>query len=191
MKYILIALCLFGVVLVACEHKAVVDDVNTPQGIAGEFIPLDSVDMQLISLIDYDLNLSIQLPIVANSLGKVIEPVVLHDDGDYLWFIHIGDYFKIVVEDYANEFGKVVAAKKLNESQSNMFEFVYFIDEMDLIFYSRQLIGENGGEKTYHCLREMKIDGYNYILRTEKTGSSLKSVVQDMVSAIKTAKHVK
>ncbi len=190
MKYILIALCLISVVLVACDNKAAVDEVKTHQNIADGFVPLDSADMQLISLIKQDLNLAIQIPIVANSNGEIIEPVILHDDGDYLWFINIGEYFRIVIEDYANEFGKVVGAKKLNQSQSNIFNFNYLIDEPDLIFYSRQLIGENGGEKTFHCLREIKIDGYNYILRTEKIGSKHKSVAQDMVSSIKTAKAV-
>ncbi|MFK8045651.1 MAG: hypothetical protein AB8B72_09155 [Crocinitomicaceae bacterium] len=169
-----------------------VEDVNintTDITVEADFSELDTSDMQSISLLDYDLNLSIKVPIVATAAGAEIQPEIMHDDGDYLWYIKIGEYFNLVIEDYANEFGKVLKHQRDLEGQSNVFKITYIEKSSNLIFYKRELINENGGLPTYHCYSEIEIDGYNYVLRTESFGG-YELVVKDMVLSIKTAKPV-
>ena len=50
-------------------------------------------------------------------------------------------------------------------------------------------IDDNGGKVTYHCFGEIEIDGYNYVLRSEKIGG-YKQVIRDMVLSIKTAQPI-
>jgi len=166
-------------------------NINTPDTpIEADFSELDTSDMQSISLLAYDLSLSIKVPIVATATGAEIQPEIIHDDGDYLWYVKIGEHFNLVIEDYANEFGKVLKHQKDLEAQTSVFKVTYIEKSPSLIFYKRELVNENGGLPTYHCYGEIEIDGYNYVLRTESFGA-YEIVVKDMVQSIKTAKPIK
>lgn len=153
------------------------------------FVLLDTADMQQLSLLAYDLNLKIKVPMVASAAGTEIVPVIEHDDGDYLWYIRIGEYFQLVIEDYAKEFNKVREHEQQLADQKNVFEVTYLEKTAHLVFYKQILINDNGGLPTYHCFGEITIDGYNYVLRSDKFGG-YEPVIRDMVQSIKTAKRV-
>ncbi len=190
MKASLIALVLAcGLVFSCTDTKEDAGIIDKDKDLI-DYVELDSNDMSEITLSDYDLNMAILLPIVANLNGEEIKPEIVHDDGDYLWFINIGKYFHLVIEDYANEFNKVSEEKQRLLSMENIFSVEYIINRNDLIFYKRQLVEGNGGKPTYHCFGEISIEGYNYILRSED-GGSMKQIVQDMVTSIKSARAIK
>ncbi len=189
MKKFLIALVIASGLVFSCTDANDIANANLSEEGVIDYVELDSVDMEEIILSDYDLNMSILLPLVGNANGETIKPEIIHDDGDYLWFINIGEYFHLVIEDYAKEFNKVLEEKQRLAAKANIFSIEYIIDKRNLIFYKRDLLEGNGGRSTYHCFGEVNIDGYNYILRSAD-GGGYKQILQDMVMAIKSAKPI-
>lgn len=191
MKKIIILSFLAVIILLSCKsenkHGALED--SSVDSIDAAYSELDTTDMQNISLVDYNLNLLLKVPIVASSSGQEITPVIDHVDGDYLWYIIIGDHFKLVIEDYAKEFNKVVAHQKRLAAQKNVFTVEYLIEEPHLLFYKRELVEDNGGLPSFHCYAEVTLDGYNYVLRSVTFGG-FEQVIRDMVQSIRTVRPV-
>lgn len=188
MKNLLVTFTVVFVLVVSCTNNPngsiIVNDLVNKSDTG--FVLLDTADMQLLSLKEYDLNLKIKVPVVASALGIEILPVIEHDDGDYLWYIRIGEHFNLIIEDYAKEFKKVREHQQQLLDQKDVFEITYLEKKTHLVFYKQILIADNGGTPTYHCFGEMTIDGYNYVLRSEGFGG-YEPVIQDMVQCIKTA----
>ena len=190
MKNIFLSLTIIGVLLASCGGD------NTGENENNENIDVENIqnigleDMNEFTLVKYGLNLSIMLPEVASSTGASIEPTVKHDEGDYLWFLDIGNHFHLVIEDYGKEKNKVADEKKRLEGLSKIFMIDYTIDEPGLIMYKRELQEDQGGKKSYHCYGETIVDGYTIILRSSDDGSH-KPVINDMVTTIKSAKELK
>jgi len=187
MRKFLTALIVFGGLVFSCtnakDDSHMVENKNNEHG----YVELDSFEMNEISLLDYDLNMSLMVPIIGSASGTEIKPEIIHDDGDYLWYINIGKYFHLVIEDYAKEFNKVTTEKKRIAAKKDIFKVEYIIDRNNLIFYKRNLLADQGGKSTFHCYGEIRIDGYNFVLRSEKSGS-YQPIIQDMVTTIKSAK---
>ena len=146
-------------------------------------------DMNMFSLVPYGLNFSILLPEVESQTGASLAPVVEHEDGDYLWYLNIGNNFQLVIEDYGKEKNKVAEEKKYLEGQSSVFVFEYLVDEPNVIMYKRELHADQGGKPSYHCYGELNVDGYTLVLRTNQDGT-FKPIVLDMVTIIKSAKVI-
>lgn len=190
MKKYLASLVVLGGLVLSCnptsDDQLLIDEGDS----TALFEDLDSLDMNEISLETYDLNMSIKVPVIETAGGIIIEPEVLHDDGDYLWFINIGEHFHIIIEDYAKEFNKVKNEKQLIKDQFDLFEFEFIIEESNILLYKRSLKGGNGGQTTYHCFGELDILGYNYIIRTDKEGT-FKEVASDIINSIRSAQTTK
>lgn len=187
-----VTIVLMVVLLVAsCSNEAPVDSQNSVAEVLADtgFVVLDTADMQTISLVEHQLNLSLKLPVVATATGLEIKPQVKHTEGDYLWYINIGEHFTLVIEDYAKEFNKVQQHKEQLKAQQDLFKISYLEEAPHLIFYKRELVDNNGGLPTFHCYAEITIDGYNYVMRT-KTFGGYEPVVRDIVASIKTAKPI-
>jgi hypothetical protein len=151
---------------------------------------LGEAEMNELSLVEEGLNMKLLLPEVASSTGASIEPLVTHDDGDYLWFVDIGSHFHLVIEDFAKEKGKVEDEKKRLSNLTNIFNIEYVLEEENVIMYKRELHEGQGGKTTYHCYGVAEIEGYTFVLRSTDDGG-LKPVINDMVTTIKSAKEVK
>ncbi|MGV6862364.1 MAG: hypothetical protein ACWA41_11370 [Putridiphycobacter sp.] len=164
-------------------------DENTDEN-TSEMEVIGESDMNEMNLSDQGLNMSFMLPEVASSTGASIEPTITHDDGDYFWFLDIGNHFHLVIEDYGKEKNKVAEKKKELEGLKDIFVIEYKIDEPNLIMYKRSLHEGQGGKATYHCYGETTIDGYTYVLHSSEDGG-LKPVIDDMVTTIRSVKEVK
>lgn len=152
-------------------------------------LSIDFSDMSEISLREHDLNLSLMLPEVASATGSSIDPFIEHDKGDYLWYLSIGPRFKMIIEDFGKEKGKVKQEKERLADLEEIFQIDYVTDEPNLIMYKRNLHEGQGGKPSYHCYGEVMIDGYNYVLRSGDEGS-LKPIIEDMVKTIRSAKPI-
>ena len=146
-------------------------------------------DMNEMSLKSHGLNMQFMVPDVESSTGAALEPQILHDDGDYLWHVIIGKHFHMIIEDYGKEPDKVKNEKARLEDLEKIFIIEYLTEEPNLIMYKRTLHEDQGGKPSYHCYGEIKIGGYNYIMRSEDEGS-LKPIIEDMVMTIKSAKEI-
>jgi len=146
-------------------------------------------DMNEFSFKPHGINLSILLPEVESRTGASIEPKLTHNDGDYAWYLDIGPYFKLVVEDFGKENNKVADEKKRLADLVSIFDYEYIIDEPNLIMYKRSLKTDQGGKSMYFCYGETTIEGYTYVLKSNDDGG-LKPVIMDMVAVIKSAKEI-
>lgn len=152
-------------------------------------VDVDFMDMNEMSLKSEGLNMVIMLPEVASTTGASIEPLVEHDDGDYLWNVNIGAHFHLIIEDFGKEKNKVANEKKRLADLDKIFVIEYITDEPNLIMYKRTLHEGQGGKPTYHCFGEITIDGYTFVLRSEQEGS-FKPIIDDMVKTIRSAKPI-
>ncbi len=190
MKNIFLSLIAMGVLLASCGGDDTGEN-TTDETVDSENIENIGIeDMNEYSLTPHGLNLSIMLPEVASSTGASIEPTVKHDEGDYLWFLDIGNHFHLIIEDYGKEQNKVGDEKKRLEGLSKIFMIEYIMDEPGLIMYKRELHEDQGGKTSYHCYGETTVEGYTIILRSSDDGSH-KPVINDMVTTIKSAKELK
>jgi len=179
---------MIALLILSCNNGSNDNENKTIEESEIEIIGED--DMNQISLSDYGLNLTLMLPEVASSTGNSIEPVITHEDGDYYWFLDIGNHFHLVIEDYGKETNKVVEKKKELDDLKNIFVIEYLIEEPNLIMYKRSLHEGQGGKPSYHCYGEMTIGGYTYVLHSNDEGG-LKPVIEDMVTTIRSAKEIK
>lgn len=168
----------------SCGGDSDSDNDSTENGLEDT---LDYSGMREMSLKENGLNMKIMLPEVESSTGAALEPQVLHDDGDYLWHVKIGDKFHLVIEDYGKEENKVADEKARLADLDKIFVVEYIEDGDNLIMYKRELHAEQGGKPTYHVYGETIVDGYTYVLRSQQDGS-YRPVIEDMVKTIKSAK---
>lgn len=186
MKIKLYTLIAIAILMFSCGG----DNENQDENNNDENQSLNLEDMNEISLVEYGLNMKLMLPEVASSTGASIEPTIQHDDGDYLWYLNIGNHFNMVIEDFGKEKNKVAQEKKRLEDLSKIFIIEYVIDEPGVIMYKRSLHDGLGGKPTYHCYGEKIIEGYTFVLKSAEEGNH-KPVIEDMVTTIKSAKEVK
>jgi hypothetical protein len=190
MKNIFLSLITIGVLLTSCGEDNVGENITNDNVDAENIENIGLEDMNEFTLVKYGLDLSIMLPEVASSTGASIEPAVKHDDGDYLWFLDIGNHFHLIIEDYGKEQNKVADEKKRLDGLSKIFMIDYTLDEPSLIMYKRELQEDQGGKTSYHCYGETSVDGYTIVLKSSDDGSH-KPVINDMVTTIKSAKELK
>jgi len=184
----LLSVLILGLFIYSCGGDNSNKDENTDEN--SEIEVIGESDMNQISLSDYGLNMTLMLPEVASSTGNSIEPSITHEDGDYFWFLDIGNHFHLVIEDFGKETNKVTEKKKELEDLKDIFVIEYLIEEPNLIMYKRALHEGQGGKPSYHCYGETTIDGYTFVLHSADEGG-LKPVIDDMVTTIKSAKEIK
>ena len=187
MKKIVLLFAFLPLLMTSCGGSETTEDSDGTDSLNTSV--LDFSDMNEISLVPHGLNMKLMLPSVASSTGASIDAKVIHDEGDYLWYITIGPRFELIIEDFGKEAGKVDTEKKRLGELSNIFDIEYTVDEPTLIMYKRTLHEGQGGKASYHCFGEVMIDGYNYVLRSEDEGA-LKPIIEDMVMTIRSAKPV-
>ena len=189
MKKLFLPVVVLAMLFTACGGAETVETDANEISENTDIVDIGMADMNEFNLASYGLNLSLMLPEVASSTGASIEPVVMHEEGDYLWFLDIGNHFHLVIEDYGKEQNKVADEKKRLEGLSKIFEIEYSMEEANIIMYKRQLHADQGGKSSHHCYGATTVDGYTIILRSSDDGSH-KPVIQDMVNTIKSAKEV-
>jgi hypothetical protein len=187
MKKYLIPFFTFTLLTYSCGDNDTGDVTNVD---IEEVEVIGESDMNQISLSDYGLDMTLLLPEVASSTGASIEPTITHEDGNYLWFLDIGNHFHLVIEDFGKEKDKVKQEKQKLADQKDIFVIEYLVDEPDLIMYKRTLHEGQGGKPSYHVYGSKEINGYTYVLRSADEGG-LKPVIEDMVTTIRSAKEIK
>jgi len=178
---------MIGFLIFSCGDNNTEKEENSEENADIEVI--GESDMNQISLSDYGLNMTLMLPEVASSTGNSIEPSITHEDGDYFWFLDIGNHFHLVIEDFGKETDKVAEKKKELEGLKDIFIIEYIIDEPNLIMYKRSLHEGQGGKPSYHCYGETTVGGYTFVLHSADEGG-LKPVINDMVTTIRSAKEI-
>lgn len=155
-------------------------------------------DFEAISLAPYQISALIYLPDETADIGAATEPRIIHEKNDYRWDIILGQYFHLRIIDFGEDDGIAMHKEELDEL-SYMYEIEYIEKELDFIYYKRTLNprGSNAGDEsvgvkhvTYHCLAKHRIEGINYIFRSNNDGLS-KPIAEYMVKSIKSVEEIK
>ncbi|MBD3637817.1 MAG: hypothetical protein HUJ25_10720 [Crocinitomicaceae bacterium] len=186
-RYILSTLAMALVISMVSCGGGKEDEENTNENPVTEDVDFEG--MSEMSLKDNGLNMKIMLPQVESSTGASIEPQVIHEDGDYLWHVKIGNKFHLVIEDFGKEKNKVADEKERLADLDDIFVIEFIEDTDNLIMYKRTLHADQGGKPSYHVYGETVVDGYTYVLRSQQDGS-FKPIIEDMAKTIKSAKPI-
>ncbi len=186
MKKSIVLLAALPLFILSCGGSA---DGDNTDGNGADSLSLSFEDMTEITLVDEGLNLSLMLPEVASSTGSSIEPLIEHEEGDYLWYLTIGPRFELIIEDYGKEKNKTANEKKRLMELVAIFDYEFLVDEPKLIMYQRTLHEGQGGQKSFHCFGEVEVEGYTYVLRSADDGA-LKPIIEDMVKTIRSAREI-
>jgi hypothetical protein len=131
------------------------------------------------SLKDYELDITIMIPekyyTDEDDLPRFIQPIIIHNDGEAKWEVKIpGDkYWHLIVEDMTGEKTSVVKEKE-QHSYTDIFDYVYHIENDTQLLYSKILKSENSTldskeiEKlpNYHFFCNRLINSYNIVFRS-------------------------
>lgn len=188
---ILILLFIISFVFVQCQPDPVVkDDVID---LSGNYDVFQKFDLR-----PFDIKAGIMLPDQTANIGASTTPEVFHEEDGFKWDIEVGPNFKLHIEDWGANRG-LVADKKSQNEDLEIYEIKYLIDEPDFIVYETKL-KVNGLESasknvgvphiSYHVFAEKIIDGITYEFRSQDAGSE-RNYIELMAKTIGSVKSNK
>lgn len=147
---------------------------------------------QQFDLSPFDIPATIMLPDETANIGASTRPEVLHKDGGFKWDIVVGPNFKVHIEDWgANK--NLVADKKKQLKELEIFDINYIVDEPDFLIYQLKLRVDGVQEapksvgvphQAYHVFAEKVIDGITYEFRSPDDGYE-KVIIELMAKSIR------
>lgn len=146
------------------------------------------------SLKDYELDITIMIPekyyTDEDDLPRFIQPIIIHNDGEAKWEVKMpGDkYWHLIVEDMTGEKTSVVKEKE-QHSYTDIFDYVYHIENDTQLLYSKILKSENSTldsteiEKlpNYHFFCNRLINSYNIVFRSFQMKNFRRLTVKKML----------
>lgn len=177
-----------SLLFVQCKQEAPSD---------GDKIDLnDNYDVfQAFDLSPFDIKANLMLPDETANIGASTKPEVIHEEDGFKWDIRVGPNFEVHIEDWGANRG-LVADKKSQNEDLEIYEIEYLVDEPDFIIYETKLKvnGEKNAPKsvgiphiTYHVFAEKVIDGITYEFRSPDAGYE-RVIIELMAKTIRSAK---
>lgn len=170
----------------SCGGETPTDEVETNDQIADEIEELDYSDMMLVDMREYDLPVSMMLPIIQGS-DEASKPDVIHNE-DVTWKVSVGgEKFDLQIEDWGTE-EKTIADFKKGLEQDDIYSFTVINEDEDEIVYKRGLKseeGEEGGYGSSHFYFIRKIGDTYYTMESNPMGQFTTARARDMLRAAK------
>jgi hypothetical protein len=186
-KFILSIMLPAALIFTSCggdEKSTEGDDSNSN----GKDESLDLSEMEEIKLEKYDLKASVHVPQIVGPNGDVFPVVVKHEDGDYFWYIEIGDNgdrFRLIFEIADGLADDLVAEKK--KMFQSFWKIDYLIDEKDVILY-RLYMEEDAVPEQFHVFAQVTIDGTRFRVYSDESHQYRKKQAEDMYKTIRSIK---
>lgn len=182
---------LMGSLLFSCGEE---ENTDTELIINYEDENEELYSFEAFPLTDYELDFFIYLPDETADIGAATKPVVTHATADYKWEISLGTRFNMEIIDMG-EYNGVELHKEEIDDLAHVFKVEYLIDEPNLIYYKRIVNqGATNGvgvdHVTYHCLANHKVNGINYLLRSQEDGLP-KPIADYMITSVKYVEEIK
>ena len=149
-------------------------------------------NFQKFELKDFDIPAIIQLPDETANIGAATKPEVFHKADGFKWDIKVGPNFTLHIEDWGANKG-LVADKKKQLSELDIFDIEYYVEEDDFIIYKLTLkvkgvqkASKDVGipHESWHVFAEKEIDGITYELRSPEEGFE-KVIIELMAKTIR------
>lgn len=155
----------------------------------------DYYNFEGFSLKDYGIDAWILLPDETADIGAATEPQVIHDDGDFKWYLKLGRNFHMRIDDWADE-KDMIAVKKDELASQNFYDVEYIESTPTFLHYKKTLkvagtknASDDVGveHESYHCYGQVEIDGITYVFRSRDEGHE-KFFIEYMAKSIKSVK---
>ena len=182
-QLILVIFCFFS--FESCEFDGK-DQSNVPITDLEPEDEFEYSDMVDFSLEEHGLDIIIKLPEVHDGNTSNIAEVTTSEGA---WQVQVGGHYHLIIEDYGNENDLLIKEKERLAQYDTIFDIDFIIDDSNLIMYSRSLLLSKEGKPSFHCFGESKLNGTNFVLRSQEDGS-FKPIIDDMVKTIKSAKSL-
>jgi hypothetical protein len=153
---------------------------------------------QTFDLSAYDIKATIKLPDETANIGAAMKPEVLHEEDGFKWDILVGPNFNVHIEDWGANKG-LVADKKKQNKELNIYDITYLVNEPDFIVYKLDLkvkgvenAPKNVGvpHESYHVFAEKEIDGITYEFRSPDDGYE-KVIIELLAKSIRSVEAKK
>ena len=185
--------CFLALFLYSCDDSSESNNLEINNLINEE----DYYEFKGVSLKEYAIPASTQLPDETANIGASTVVEVLHKEGDFLWDILVGPNFSLHIEDFGDRINMVESKRQELEAET-LFHVEYLLDEKDLIVYKKTLIVKGSTKaspkvgvehKSFHVYGQKISRGITYELRSQDSGSSLE-IIKLMAKSIKSFKTV-
>lgn len=151
---------------------------------------------EAFSLKPYEINALIYLPDATANIGAATDPRMVHEMDDYQWDLYVGQNFHMHIEDWGEEDALKAHLEELKD-HSEIYEIEFLEQEDDFVYYKSTLKVDGASAKkevgvdhvTFHVVAQHKIDGINYLFRTNKEGHP-KPITDYMATSVKNVKEI-
>jgi len=190
-----VSLVVLGSLFFACGGEDKPDDDNT-LNVEYEEDAEDLYHFEAFSLKPYEINALIYLPDATANIGAATDPRMVHEMDDYQWDLHVGQNFHLHIEDWGEEDALKAHLEELKD-QSEIYDVEFIEQEDNFVYYKSKLKVDGSSAKadvgadhvTFHVVAQHKIDGINYIFRTNKDGHP-KPITDYMATSVKNVKEI-
>lgn len=195
-KFLLIPFIIGSFLFYSCDDSSEPEESETVVNYSDKDQNL--FDFQAFSLTPYQINALIYLPDETADIGAATDPNIEHELDDYKWDIFLGQNFHMRILDWGEDDGIAVHKEELEEL-SHIYDVEFIEDTPDFIYYKRTLkakavndAGKSVGVNhvTYHCLGNHRIDGINYVFRSNDDGIP-KPIAEYMIKSIKSVEEIR
>ncbi len=191
-----VSLVVLGGLLFACGGDDKPGDDSNTLKVEYEEDSEDLYHFEAFSLKPYEINALIYLPDATANIGAATDPRMEHEMDDYQWDLHVGQNFHLHIEDWGEEDALKAHLEEL-EDQSEIYDVEFLEKEDNFVYYKSKLKVDGSSAKkdvgvdhvTFHVVAQHKIDGINYIFRTNKDGHP-KPITDYMATSVKNVKEI-
>ncbi|HLV42708.1 MAG TPA: hypothetical protein VKY37_10540 [Brumimicrobium sp.] len=192
--YLVFGIFSLGVLLTACNNQEGYDEKNGP--IVEYPEELEELDnFEAYSLKPFGINALIYVPDATANIGASTAPEMIHETDGYQWDLYVGQNFHMTIEDWGTD-NAIKDHLTLLEDQ-NVYTIEFLKNEENFAYYKAELKVKGKGGKdnvgvdhvTYHVIAQHKIDGINYIFKTNKDGHP-KPITEFMAKSVKSVKPI-
>ena len=197
MKSIVVSLSLIvlGSLFYACDSNNKDDDSNS-LNVQYDEESEDLYHFEAFSLKPYEINALVYLPDATANIGAATDPKMVHEMDDYQWDLYVGQNFHMHIEDWGEEYALKAHLEELKD-QSEIYDVEFLEQEDNFVYYKSKLKVDGSSSKkdvgvdhvSFHVVAQHKIDGINYIFRTNKEGHP-KPITDYMATSVKNVKEI-
>jgi len=195
MKILYFAFGIFslGLLFTACGNDKTEDDGGLKVEYPEELEDLDN--FEAYSLKPFDINALIYVPDATANIGASTDPEMIHEMDDYQWDLHIGQNFHLTIEDWGTDNAFKDHLAELEDQ--NVYSIEFLEKEDNFAYYKAELKVKGKGGKdnvgiehvTYHVVAQHKIEGVNYLFKSNKDGHQ-KPIAEYMAKSVKSVKPI-
>ncbi len=148
----------------------------------------ENSELDLEGMVEHDLsgsglkaNLMVPEEMSPNNVPFPVRDSVLIEG--VAWEVLIGENYKLILEE-ADGKGNLIANEKKRLEETGIYDLTYEIDKPNVILYQANLKNGAGSKAFYHVYGIVKIEGKDFIAKSDEAGDFNKGQAEKMLKSI-------